>query len=153
VVIGLIALYSAVTFILALVSVIQEATPSKALQLVNVNAPRPRGDSMQPDLREFIVLLVVFWACWYYSGDAGDMPHHLLRVTAYIVGAWVVFSGGCIAYIVTLRGVVWWRWTQAVVALHEKRLAEENQGEARLASSSQPEAHLDPTSAEGKVAT
>jgi hypothetical protein len=84
VVIGLIALYSAVTFILALVSVIQEATPSKALQLVNVNAPRPRGDSMQPDLREFIVLLVVFWACWYYSGDAGDMPHHLLRVTAYI---------------------------------------------------------------------
>jgi hypothetical protein len=132
------------TFVLAIVSVIQAAAPSKALQLVNVNAPRPRGYSIKPDLCEFIVPLVVFWACWYYSGDTGDMPHHLLRVTGYVVGAWVVFAGLGIAYIITMRVVVWWRWTQTVVAQHEKRLAEENQGEACQASASQPEAHLDP---------
>ena len=137
VVIGLVALYSALTFVNAIVTVIREASPSKLLQLVNVSAPRPRGYSIKPEIRKFIVLLVVFWVCWHYSGDAGDMLHHLLRVTAYIVEAWVVSVGACIAYIVTMRAGIWWRWTQAVVAQHEKRLAEESQGEA-CQTASQP---------------
>src|SRR5262249_19597707 len=102
-----------------------------ALQLVKVDAPRPRGYSIKPDICEFIVLFAVFWVCWYYSGDARDMPHHLLRVTAYVVGAWVVFVGVGISYIVTMRVVVWWRWTQAVVAQHEERLLQKGESAAR----------------------
>lgn len=57
---------------------------------------RPHGGTLYPDIGEFLILLTAFWVCGHYAGDAGDMPHHLLRATAYVVGSWVVFIGVCI---------------------------------------------------------
>jgi hypothetical protein len=126
-VIGLIALYSGVTFALCVADVVRTASPRKALEQVSVDGPRPRGNSMKADIREFIVLVGVFGVCWHYLGDASDMPRHLLRITTYTVGAWVVFSGMTMLYVVMLRGLVWWRWIQLVITQHEQRLAEQSQ--------------------------
>jgi hypothetical protein len=141
VVVGMAALYSALT--LAAIAVnIRELLPSTLLKALDQTGPRPRDYLMKPGIRDCIVLLAVFWLCWvgwYYSGEAGDMPHHLLRLTAYLVGSWVVFIGILLAYVGILRVVVWWRWTQAVVAQHEARLAETPLTEASLDKTSQAE--------------
>jgi hypothetical protein len=125
VVVGLLALWTALTFVAIAVG-IRELLPGTLLKHLDLEAGLPRGDSLRTDICHFFiialtVLLTVFWICWHYSGDAGDMPHHLLRVTAFVVGSWVVFVGVGIAYIVTLWVVVWLRWTKVFVAQHEER--------------------------------
>jgi hypothetical protein len=126
VIVGLLALWTALTFAVCVVY-IREFLPSTLLKDLDLTGPYPRDYLMKPGILAYIVLLAFFWLCWVgwdYAGEADDMPHHLLRLTAYLVASWVVFIGVLLANVSILRVVIWWRWTKAFVAQHEKHLTE-----------------------------
>jgi hypothetical protein len=81
----------------------QDASPDPPRRDPQAAVSRPAPDQHR-HRRAFVGVLAVFWVCWHAAGDAGDRPHPLVRITAYVVGSWVVCGGNTLTSIVALRG-------------------------------------------------
>jgi hypothetical protein len=72
---------------------ISRLLPGSDMEQIVQLSTHPQRQNLWRGFAEVLMLPSAFWLCWCFSGDAGDMPHHVVRVLAYVLGAWVIVMG------------------------------------------------------------